>query len=36
MGCKRDEIVYYGLDGVMWRGAIYRAQGVEPVDAPAS
>jgi hypothetical protein len=36
MGCKRDEIVYYGLDGVMWRGAIYWAQGVEPVDAPAS
>ena len=28
MGCKRDEIIYYGLDGVMWRGAIYRAQGV--------
>jgi hypothetical protein len=30
MGCKRDEIIYYGTDGVMWRGAIYRAQGIAP------
>jgi hypothetical protein len=29
MGCKRDEIIYYGLDGVSWRGAVYRAQLVE-------
>lgn len=29
MGCKRDEIVYYGTDGVSWRGAVYRAQRVE-------
>ena len=33
LGCKRDEIVYYGVDGVSWRGAIYRAELVEP---PAS
>jgi hypothetical protein len=26
MGCKRDEIIYYGVDGVSWRGAVYRAQ----------
>jgi len=31
MGCKRDEIVYYGTDGVSWRGAVYRAELVEPV-----
>jgi hypothetical protein len=31
MGCKRDEIVYYGIDGVSWRGAVYRAELVEPV-----
>src|SRR6187551_3813134 len=31
MGCKRDEIVYYGADGVSWRGAVYRA---EPVEQP--
>jgi hypothetical protein len=30
MGCKRDEIVYYGVDGVSWRGAVYRAEPVEP------
>jgi hypothetical protein len=35
MGCKRDEIVYYGLDGVSWRGAVYRAQLVEPVEPPS-
>jgi hypothetical protein len=29
MGCHRDEIIYYGVDGVSWRGAIYRAQAVE-------
>src|SRR6188472_1804095 len=34
MGCKRDEIVYYGHDGVSWRGAVYRAQHVEPVARP--
>jgi hypothetical protein len=33
MGCKRDEIIYYGIDGVMWRGAIYRAQGVVPAGS---
>jgi hypothetical protein len=26
MGCKRDEIIYYGLDGVSGRGAVYRAE----------
>ena len=26
MGCARDEIIYYGIDGVSWRGAVYRAQ----------
>jgi hypothetical protein len=25
MGCHRDEIIYYGVDGVSWRGAVYRA-----------
>jgi hypothetical protein len=34
MGCKRDEIVYYGTDGVSWRGAVYRAEPVEPVEQP--
>ena len=29
MGCQRDEIIYYGVDGVSWRGAIYRARLVE-------
>jgi len=29
MGCHRDEIIYYGVDGVSWRGAIYRARLVE-------
>lgn len=24
MGCKRDEIISYGIDGVAWRGAVYR------------
>jgi hypothetical protein len=37
MGCHRDEIIYYGVDGVSWRGAIYRAQAVEPgPDASAA
>jgi hypothetical protein len=26
MGYKRDEIIYYGVDGVSWRGAVYRAR----------
>jgi hypothetical protein len=26
LGYKRDEIIYYGSDGVAWRGAIYRAR----------
>jgi hypothetical protein len=30
LGCKRDEIIYYGADGVAWRGAIYRARLAEP------
>ena len=25
MGCHRDEIIFYGVDGVSWRGAVYRA-----------
>ena len=29
MGCKRDEIIYYGADGVSWRGAVYRARLVD-------
>jgi hypothetical protein len=29
MGYKRDEIIYYGADGVSWRGAVYRARPVE-------
>ena len=31
MGCKRDDIIFYGIDGVSWRGAVYRA---EPADSP--
>jgi hypothetical protein len=34
MGCKRDEIVYYGVDGVSWRGAVYRAEPVHVVEQP--
>lgn len=36
MGCARDEIIDYGVDGVSWRGAIYRARSVpdEPPAAP--
>lgn len=34
LGYKRDEIVYYGSDGVAWRGAIYRARLAEPSLAP--
>jgi len=30
LGFKRDEIIYYGVDGVAWRGAIYRARLAEP------
>jgi hypothetical protein len=30
MGCARDEIIYYGVDGVSWRGAVYRAELAEP------
>lgn len=30
MGIKRDEIIYYGTDGVSWRGAMYRAELAEP------
>ena len=30
LGYKRDEIIYYGNDGVAWRGAIYRARLAEP------
>ena len=26
MGCHRDDIIFYGVDGVSWRGAIYRAE----------
>ena len=29
MGCQRDEIIYYAVDGVSWRGAIYQARLVE-------
>jgi len=34
LGYKRDEIIYYGSDGVAWRGAIYRARLAEPSAAP--
>jgi hypothetical protein len=30
LGYKRDEIIYYGVDGVAWRGAIYRARLADP------
>jgi hypothetical protein len=30
LGYKREEIIYYGTDGVAWRGAIYRARLAEP------
>jgi hypothetical protein len=33
MGCHRDEIIYYGIDGVSWRGAVYRAAPAEPTTA---
>jgi hypothetical protein len=36
MGYHRDELVYYGVDGVMWRGAVYRAQVVEPASEPVA
>ena len=36
LGCKRDEIVYYGSDGVSWRGAVYRAELVEPLSGTRS
>jgi len=35
MGYKRDEIIYYGVDGVSWRGAVYRAELAEPATATA-
>ena len=35
MGYKRDEIIYYGVDGVCWRGAVYRAELAEPAPAAA-
>ena len=33
MGYKRDEIIYYGVDGVSWRGAVYRAEPAELAPA---
>jgi hypothetical protein len=30
LGYRRDEIIYYGSDGVAWRGAIYRARLADP------
>ena len=35
MGYKRDEIIYYGADGVSWRGAVYRAELAEPPPTAA-
>ena len=35
MGYKRDEIIYYGVDGVCWRGAVYRAEPAESAPAAA-
>jgi hypothetical protein len=35
LGYKRDEVIYYGSDGVAWRGAIYRARLAEPVTPPS-
>lgn len=36
MGCKRDEIISYGVDGVCWRGAVYRGIAVpEPEPEPS-
>jgi hypothetical protein len=34
LGYKRDEIIYYGVDGVVWRGAVYRAELAEPRPSP--
>jgi hypothetical protein len=36
MGCDRDEIIYYGVDGVSWRGAVYRAEVVNSASLDAS
>jgi hypothetical protein len=38
MGCARDEIIFYGVDGVLWRRAVYRAEGVNcgSLDAQAA
>jgi hypothetical protein len=35
MGFSRDEIIYYGVDGVSWRGAVYRAEVVDPASSDA-
>jgi hypothetical protein len=35
MGLSRDEIIYYGVDGVSWRGAVYRAEVVDPASSDA-
>jgi len=35
MGYNRDEIIYYGVDGVSWRGAVYRAELAEPLSTAA-
>ena len=32
MGCKRDEIAYYGAASVSWRGAVYRAVPVKELQ----
>ena len=34
MGCVRDEIISYGVDGVAWRGAVYRGVAVVEDDDP--
>jgi hypothetical protein len=34
-GCSREEITYYGSDGVAWRGAVYRAEAVPSPDGRA-
>jgi hypothetical protein len=33
MGCKRDEIAAQGANSFSWRGAVYRAEPVEPPTA---
>jgi hypothetical protein len=33
LGCRRDEITWLGANAVAWRGAVFRAQKADPVNA---